>query len=84
MAVICGRTASSGRAIVQLRPYLEVDRRGNLISVNAGHPSPFIYSPESDSYRELPSTGPLLGLPLETDAIYHREFERLEDGKRTK
>ncbi len=57
--------------------YLELDPRGNLISVNAGHPAPLVISPSGRTTRELASTGPVLGLPFSSSPSFHREFDRL-------
>ena len=58
--------------------YIELDRRGNIIFVNAGHPPPLILSPSTRNHRELHPTASLLGLPLPEQPRFARAFDRLE------
>ncbi|MGK9369177.1 PP2C family protein-serine/threonine phosphatase [Melioribacter sp. Ez-97] len=39
--------------------YAEIEKNGNILYVNAGHPSPLIY--DGQEFREMPSTGLVFG-----------------------
>jgi sigma-B regulation protein RsbU (phosphoserine phosphatase) len=57
--------------------YGELERNGNFLYVNAGHPPPFLFRADS-RWEALSEGGPVLG-PL-PDATYERGFVRFEPG----
>jgi sigma-B regulation protein RsbU (phosphoserine phosphatase) len=56
--------------------YADIERNGNLIYVNAGHPSPFLL--RGNDIRELPATGTIIGaLP---EIALNRAYAYFEPG----
>jgi sigma-B regulation protein RsbU (phosphoserine phosphatase) len=60
--------------------YAEVDARGHMIYLNAGHVPPFIVGHRSGRVRSLDATGPVLGVNLHGRGTFDRAFERLDCG----
>jgi sigma-B regulation protein RsbU (phosphoserine phosphatase) len=58
--------------------YGEFDTNGDVVYVNAGHPSPLHLHGASGSFSEMPSTGMVLG-PM-PDAVYRRRATHVETG----
>ena len=58
--------------------YGEFDANGDIVYVNAGHPSPLHFQAASGSFAEFPSTGMVLG-PM-PDAVYGRRATHMEHG----
>jgi hypothetical protein len=58
--------------------YTELDRHGNLVYVNAGHVPPLLFRHATGEVVELPSSGPVIGLPVA--AHYEQSFERMAPG----
>jgi len=59
--------------------YTEIDHRGNLIYVNAGHVPPVILRHDSGRLRHLASTGPVMGLPF-GQPRFEQSFQRMWPG----
>ena len=58
-----GSTSGSSRFISLF--YGELDVRGNLSYINAGHPAPLLLRSESGQVEALKTGGPVMGLPIE-------------------
>lgn len=58
--------------------YAELEPEGDVVYVNAGHPSPLCFRARDRSFAELASTGLVLG-PV-PDARYSRRAEKMEPG----
>lgn len=58
--------------------YTEIEQKGNLIYVNAGHPPPVIVRAGSDEITQLEAGGPVMGLAIPTH--YEHSFERMAPG----
>lgn len=58
--------------------YGEFDANGDVVYVNAGHPSPLHFHGATGGFSEMPSTGMVLG-PM-PDAVYGRRATHMEPG----
>jgi serine phosphatase RsbU (regulator of sigma subunit) len=57
--------------------YAEFETNGEIVYVNAGHPSPFLLG-SAGAFQELPSSGMVLG--PSPDATYARRAAKMEPG----
>jgi serine phosphatase RsbU (regulator of sigma subunit) len=58
--------------------YGEFDSNGDIVYVNAGHPSPLLLHAAHGGFSEMPSTGMVLG-PM-PDAVYGRRATHMDPG----